>query len=167
MQEHNLNSSYCYRRSTCKISIFELSTEILSKEGDADNHHQVTKAGTTLKQGATLSHISSHVGWQLVMNFMTFFPEGSISDVARAWPHAAYLECSALLLKALGWAPCPKFPSGASGWKVEFWEIHLEHLSIWLISAFLKQDSLVINELGKDCLESGVTLEIICQDKHI
>ena len=147
MQEHNLNSSYCYRRSTCKISIFDLRTEILSKEGDMDNHHQVTKAGTTLKQGATGSDSQSHLLSCMTVGheFHDVFPEGSISDVARAWPHTAYLEGLALLLKALGWAPCPKFPSWASGWKLEFWEGNLEHLSIWLISAFLEQDSLVIN----------------------
>ena len=86
MQEHNLNSSYCYRRSTCKISIFDLRTEILSKEGDMDNHHQVTKAGTTLKQGATGSDSQSHLLSCMTVGheFHDVFPEGSISDVARA-----------------------------------------------------------------------------------
>lgn len=75
MREHNFSCGYCYRRSTCKIAIFDWSTEILSKEGNMDNCQWVFKAGTTLKQvprALTFSLISSHVWWQLVMNFMTF-----------------------------------------------------------------------------------------------
>lgn len=47
MREHNLSCGYCYGRSTCKIAIFDSSTEILSKEGGTDNRPCIVKAGAT------------------------------------------------------------------------------------------------------------------------
>lgn len=122
------------------------------------------------KAGATGSDFQS----QLLSCMMTVghefhdvFQKGPFRMLPGARPHAAYLGCSTRLLKALGWAPCPKFPSGASGWKLESWERNPQPVSVWLISAFPEQDSSVINEMTRECLKSGAPLGIICQNKHI
>lgn len=57
------------------------------------------------------------------------------SDVVGAWPHTAYLVCSALLLQAIGWAPCPNFPSWASGKEIEILDLK-SRLSVWLTLDF-------------------------------
>lgn len=169
MREHNLSCGYCYRRSTYKTAIFNSNTGMLSKEGNMDNRPWVVKTGTTLKQvprALTFGLSSSHVWWQLVMNFMTFSRRVHfgccrghdltlhILDAqhvcSRHWD-GHHAQSSHQEPRAGNWNPGK--------------EIH--SLCVWLISAFPEQDSSVINEIALECLKSGAPLGIICQNKHI
>lgn len=56
-----------------------------------------------------------------------------------------------------GWAPCPTFPSWASGRGLEFWDWSLDF--VWLTLEFPEQD-LLDNKMIWDCLGKKATLKL-------